>query len=46
MSEYCYLCEGCNRFSNDCICKDGFQDPMEYWKGLDPRELMREDEEK
>ena len=40
MSEYCYQCEGCGEFRELCRCKQGFQDPMEYWKSLSNLELM------
>lgn len=40
MSEYCYQCEKCGEFKEYCKCKQGFQDPMEFWKSQDPRELM------
>lgn len=42
MSEYCYQCEGCGNFREDCKCKS-FIDPMAYWKSLSPEELMMED---
>lgn len=45
MSEYCYLCEECNQFREFCNCKDGFKDPMAYWKSLSPEELMAVEEE-
>ena len=39
MSEYCYLCEGCGKFSEECTCPE-FQDPMACWKEMSQLELM------
>ncbi len=41
MSEYCYQCEGCGLFKEECKCRE-FQDPMKYWKSLSPIELKME----
>lgn len=32
MSDYCYQCDGCGEFREDCKCKGGFKDPMGFWK--------------
>jgi len=45
MSEYCYQCTGCGRFSDGCICETGFKDPMECWKSMSESELLNDLEE-
>ena len=42
MSEYCYQCERCGLFREECRCKE-FADPMGRFKGMSIRELMEED---
>lgn len=39
MSEYCYQCQTCGEFKNDCKCPDGFKDPLEMYKDMSPGEL-------
>jgi len=41
MSEYCYQCRGCGRFSDDCECLK-FQDPMAQFREMSNLELMED----
>ena len=42
MSEYCYQCEECGCFKEQCMCKTGFKDPMGLYQEMSIQELCED----
>ncbi len=41
MSEYCYQCEGCGNFKENCVCPE-FEDPMGEWREMTNKDIALE----